>query len=430
MESILALLILVVVLLIYMLNCLKKKLLHEKEITKKQSKQAEELIKLIKDGKNVIASAELKLKNAEQELKMAKKEACNIKRISRDEILKIEEDCKKEVDRQNKINSDAIQKIRTECASLPSVVQWAGYIQEVIDNNESLYLIKKKNPAYSAREAVLHAKSETRMWRTEANIFKNIVSLYESEAPWLKESLDYTVDEIVEGLRLTENERISSLSHDDPVKMYLSSSEWGQLDHMKRNQLALDRYFEYRQKSAWLAGIMYERYIGYIYEDKGFDVSYQGANLGKNDLGIDLVCRTGNAYKLIQCKRLSTNNPESIVREKTVAQLYGASLVFSNTENILSENINPVIVTTSTLSERAKIFASILNVQYMENVRLDRYPCIKCNISHRDNQKIYHLPFDQKYDVTKIDRNRGECYEMTVAAAERKGFRRAFKWHG
>ena len=56
------------------------------------------------------------------------------------------------------------------------------------------------------------------------------------------------------------------------------------------------------------------------------------------------------------------------------------------------------------------------------------YPCIKCNISI-SGEKIYHLPFDQQYDKVKIN-GRGECYVGTILEAEKKGFRRAFRWKG
>ena len=58
------------------------------------------------------------------------------------------------------------------------------------------------------------------------------------------------------------------------------------------------------------------------------------------------------------------------------------------------------------------------------------YPCIKCNIGHDsegNRTKIYHLPFDQQYDNTKIEPNKGEFYAVTVKEAENAGFRRAFK---
>ncbi len=37
------------------------------------------------------------------------------------------------------------------------------------------------------------------------------------------------------------------------------------------------------------------------------------------------------------------------------------------------------------------------------------YPRIKCNIARRDDERIYHLPFDQQYDTTLIEPERGEC---------------------
>jgi len=61
---------------------------------------------------------------------------------------------------------------------------------------------------------------------------------------------------------------------------------------------------------------------------------------------------------------------------------------------------------------------------------LEQYPCIKCNVSLRDSEKIYHLPFDQQYDKTVIGHHKLECYVATVEEAERLGFRRAFRWHG
>ena len=58
------------------------------------------------------------------------------------------------------------------------------------------------------------------------------------------------------------------------------------------------------------------------------------------------------------------------------------------------------------------------------------YPCIKCNISMVDGARIYHLPFDQQYDNTRIEIKKGEMYCQAVEEAEKAGFRRAFKWRG
>lgn len=76
--------------------------------------------------------------------------------------------------------------------------------------------------------------------------------------------------------------------------------------------------------------------------------------------------------------------------------------------------------------------AEYLGIKYVENFEADDYPCIKCNVgrnAYGETTKIYHLPFDQQYDSTKI-MHQGEFYALTVAEAEAAGFRRAFKWFG
>ena len=82
------------------------------------------------------------------------------------------------------------------------------------------------------------------------------------------------------------------------------------------------------------------------------------------------------------------------------------------------------------LSDRARKFASQLDIQVDEGVPLADYPRIKCNIARRTGERIYHLPFDQQYDSTVIEPGRGECYIATTAEAETLGFRRAWRWRG
>ena len=81
------------------------------------------------------------------------------------------------------------------------------------------------------------------------------------------------------------------------------------------------------------------------------------------------------------------------------------------------------------MSDIARSFAKSLNIKIYENIPLRRFPMIKCNIG-RNEERIYHLPFDQQYDVTKINTEKGDCYCDTVAEAEAKGFRRAYRWRG
>jgi hypothetical protein len=63
---------------------------------------------------------------------------------------------------------------------------------------------------------------------------------------------------------------------------------------------------------------------------------------------------------------------------------------------------------------------------------LKEFPRIKCNVNRDEygfESKIYHLPFDQQYDKTKINK-KNEFYAMHVHEAVEAGFRRAYRYFG
>jgi hypothetical protein len=97
-----------------------------------------------------------------------------------------------------------------------------------------------------------------------------------------------------------------------------------------------------------------------------------------------------------------------------------------------NKTVIPILITNTKLSDTAKIFAKYLKVEFIESKELGEYPRIKCNTNRDSNgyeTKIYHLPFDQLYDRTKISR-KGDFYAFTVKEAMRFGFRRAKKHLG
>ncbi|CAN5242761.1 hypothetical protein BH23BAC2_BH23BAC2_18110 [soil metagenome] len=100
--------------------------------------------------------------------------------------------------------------------------------------------------------------------------------------------------------------------------------------------------------------------------------------------------------------------------------------LFSN--NLKINGIYPYLIYTNELSDVAKSFANALGVRTLKIPMLKYYPCIKCNINQSTGEKIYHLPFDQQYDNTKINIQKGNLWASTVLEAEEKGFRRAWKW--
>lgn len=212
----------------------------------------------------------------------------------------------------------------------------------------------------------------------------------------------------------------------DPVLKFMEKEEWEKLSESERNQLALDRYVESRKKSKWQIGRDYELYCGYCYEKNGYKVDYFGSYNGLEDLGRDLIIKQGDEIRIVQCKYWSQNKK---IHENHIMQLYG-SVIEYNIEN--NANASGVLLTNTQLSEKAKEFAKMLGISFKEYMPMGDFPRIKCNIGvgeYGEKTKIYHLPFDQQYDSTKID-SKEEFMAMTIAEAESAGFRRAYKWFG
>lgn len=67
-------------------------------------------------------------------------------------------------------------------------------------------------------------------------------------------------------------------------------------------------------------GRIYERYIGYIYEQQGYDVEYTGIIYGIEDLGRDLICKKNDETIIIQCKNWSQFKT---IYEKHIFQFFG-----------------------------------------------------------------------------------------------------------
>ena len=296
----------------------------------------------------------------------------------------------------------------------PSLHKAIQKYQEFIDRALCGYLIKRDRPAYKAADIV---RAETKK-RREA----------EKQRDQLQCLLDYYMDilgEDEDGLQeaFDPKEYTDPLSPDDQARKFLSEGEYSSLSETDRNQLALDRYWQ-RKKSKRLIGKLYEQYIGYLYEQHGYEVEYFGIKKGVEDLGRDLICKGADGYFVVQCKNWSQSK---IIHEKHIFQLFGT--VFQFRKNHPFDIVHGVFVTATKLSELARDFAQEFDIELHENVSLKPFPIIKCHVS-KDGKRIYHLPFDQQYDTTIIEPKDGDCYCMTVAEAEQKGFRRAFRWHG
>lgn len=297
--------------------------------------------------------------------------------------------------------------------------QFADFLY-IFDKNKSDHLRTKSHPAVSAAEQVKQIAKEKRDLNTRLKMCEYQIDYYETLFPWLEEFKTVNPKDGAKYLQLTDSEQGNEY---DGLKNWLSPEEYANLSSTKRNQLALDRY-KNRKKSDWEIGIEYERYVGYLYECKGYKVQYHGALLGLEDMGRDLIAENENnenTVLVIQCKRWSKTKT---IHEKHIFQLYGSAVLMAIEA---PKNYKSLFVTTATLSDKAKKCASYLDVDVKESFPIADYPLIKCNIAS-DGEKIYHLPFDQQYDKIQISGKKGALYVSTTQEAEELGFRHAFRW--
>ncbi|MBK7871781.1 MAG: hypothetical protein IPJ74_14435 [Saprospiraceae bacterium] len=152
------------------------------------------------------------------------------------------------------------------------------------------YLENKKRPAITSAQILRETSKQKREFKEKFNVAKNIISYYETLFPWLTEYLGANLDEL---LQIIDSKKDESNDEQDPVLSYMTESEYQQLSSAERNQKALDRYLNSKNKSNWQIGRDFERYIGYSYEQRGYDVYYQGIMEGMEDLGRDLICKKG-----------------------------------------------------------------------------------------------------------------------------------------
>lgn len=290
---------------------------------------------------------------------------------------------------------------------------------------EARQLEFKTHPAKRSAERIKEIARDRRQIEKQYRVAKYLLQYYENLFPWLVdfrgEDLDDLIKQILEGPKKDGEYEIEGY---DPARKWLTKAEYEKLPHVEKFQLALDRYWS-KKKTKWEIGRDYERYVGFLYESKGYNVYYQGIVEGLADLGRDVVATKDRIVEVIQCKYWSKYKE---IHEKHICQFKGTVLKYC-IENP-NKNVLGKFYTSTKLSDTAKKFAEALEIEPIEGFLLKLYPSIKCNVSRKDKEKIYHLPFDQQYDRTLIEEERNEYYVKTVKEAEELGFRRAFRWQG
>mgnify|MGYP001037593874 FL=1 len=379
----------------------------------------------LKELNDAVSHYELLKKDSQQELKYQQQRKLQLDELDQ-KLAERHRNCVfLETDlssRQKKLDEqeDFIHKLlNSNPATAPFFAkQFADYLhlQDLKDVN---YLQAKPHPAFTAAEKVREIAAQKRTLQQQCKLQEYQLTLYETIFPWLSDFKEISSEDLQQ---FAESE-IAPESEYSSLKKWLSPQEYRSLSSADRLQLALERYSK-RQKSNWQIGIEYERYVGYCYEKKGYRVRYNGATEGLEDMGRDLIISKDKKMYVIQCKRWSV---EKTIHEKHIFQLYGTTILQKMEHPDCT--VGSLFITTTSLSDLAKSCADYLDITVVENFPLKEYPLIKCNVS-KDGDQIYHLPFDQQYDRVIINPSDGDFYASTIAEAESKGFRHAWRWSG
>ncbi len=172
----------------------------------------------------------------------------------------------------------------------------------------------------------------------------------------------------------------------------------------------------------WELGIEYERFIGYLWESKGYKVIYNGAVKGSADGGIDLIFISEFTTYVVQCKRWKKGSYINIDKIKKFHQNV-KRFKKSNRELIGNNNLIAIFYSTVKFTSDAKKFAKRYKIdcQIKEFHTIYEYPPVKCGKTY-DGKKFYCLPFDEEFDKIQLHCDIDDSYKFTIDEAERLGY--------
>lgn len=378
---------------------------------------------------------------------------------------------KEKIEEKYKIEREEIEKIFEEdkkklTKNYESIIANLKYFKEIKEIEAKSNLIKEKEKCLKMeleiKKELANYKLNTTMLNFYDEYFEKFIKKYQDyflykrnpspkSAQVLSEiKVDYKKLQIENRqLKLTLSEFITDdekntvaekeeHSFDDENRAYkygrFSKEEWEKLNYIEKLDAVLEKY-----KNSWKdklnIGLEFERYCGYLYEKKGYQVKYWGILNGKADGGIDLIAKNKTKTLYIQCKYWGNSKT---IRENTISQLFGSALKMaidngetyeSFIKKVKAEKIRIILLTKTEISEEAKQFCEKLNVIYKENIeiKLD-YPRIKLVYGE---DKIFYIPTDLQYDniiFSSSNKEYGRCF--TCKEAENLGYRHCYKWRG
>lgn len=289
---------------------------------------------------------------------------------------------------------------------------------KAMDDVVAVQLRGRRRDVQSGDVELARVQAERRMLKDRLKYLEYQLASYKEYFPFLEDYENTILNEAVQLLPHAQELR-------DPVQRLLSSDEYRQLSSVERDQLALDRFMRQGLTPAAI-GMLYDRYIGYLYEREGWEVRYQPVAAGVKGLSQDLICCKGDVIHVVHARCWAS---DKLIHERHILNLHGTVEMLSirlSEDKLFPPKIVPRFITNTRLSDLAREAAARLKVEVKENFRLNvNFPVIKCRIDERTRERLYHLPFDDLYDDVRVEPRRGECYARTVQEAEKLGFRRA-----
>src|ERR1700722_6297424 len=213
---------------------------------------------------------------------------------------------------------------------------------ELSDLETENYLRYKKHPAVKEAQRFKDASAAKRQALAQNRILRFQLAYYEELFPWLTDYRDIEIGDA--SIRVQPTDESDAGEERDPEEYGLSASE----PKSGRNT----------KKSPWEVGRLYERYVGYLYEQEGFSVSYHGILEGYDDMGRDLICKKPGMVLIVQCKCWAR---VKIIHEKHINQLYGTTAKYllelqeqvGTTDLFNDHKVFAHFITSASLSPRA-----------------------------------------------------------------------------
>ena len=238
------------------------------------------------DARNkLLQGVELEKKQAESKIELQKQEIEVKKEKTKSEIELYRQKIELELEEKRKElftlvkNSDVerqalIQLAHEKSQGFPWLAKAYKDYYQLKDEKTILYLENKPHPALKAAEDHRQIAKERREAEEAARLANYLLDYCRSLAPWLDEYIGLdanALDEIIKDIHSAWEKKEEEF--DEEVKRYFGP-KYENLTPTERLQKKLERWWERPNKTLLQVGREYERYIGYLYENNGWDVNY------------------------------------------------------------------------------------------------------------------------------------------------------------